>query len=169
MAGRSSIRSMPAYRKGVIAGLIVLVSYTLFGFFGLPAILKSVLPKTFSDTLHRKTTLREIRFNPYELSVSMRGLEIAERDSKGTWISAEEVFANLQLASIFRGGPVLSEIRLVKPYVSIIRHRDGRYNFMCRGGERQGGFTEGEDQAVQRYPRDRIRRQCDGSRHSALS
>ena len=130
MAGISSIRSNPAYRTGLIAGLIVVVAYTLFGFFGLPAILMSLLPKTLSDTLHRKTTVREIRFNPFDLSISIQGLEVAERGGGGTWISAEEVFANLQLASIFRRGPVLSEIRLVKPHVSIVRHRDGSYNFM---------------------------------------
>ena len=129
MAGISSIRSMPAYRKVLIAVVIVVVSYTLFGFFGLPAILKSVLPKTLTDTLHRKTTIREIRFNPFELSVSIRGLDIAEREGKGAWVSADEIFANLKFASIFRGGPVLSEIRLVKPYASIVRHRDGSYNF----------------------------------------
>jgi hypothetical protein len=130
MAGISSIRSMPAYRKGLIWGLIVVVSYTLFGFFGLPAILKYVLPKTLSDTLHRKTTVREIRFNPFELSISIRGLEVAERGGRGTWISVGEIFGNLKFASIFRRGPVLSEVRLVKPYVSIVRHRDGSYNFM---------------------------------------
>lgn len=130
MAGISSIRSMPPYRKALIAVLIVVVSYTLFGFFGLPAILKSVLPKTLTDALHRKTTVREIRFNPFELSISIRGLDIAERGGGGTWISADEIFGNLEFATIFRGGPVLSEIRLVKPYVSIVRHRDGRYNFM---------------------------------------
>jgi hypothetical protein len=129
MAGISFIRSNPAYRKVLIAGLIVVAAYTLFGFFGLPAILMSVLPKTLTDTLHRKATVREVRFNPYELSVSIRGLEIAERDSKGTWISAEEVFADLQFASIFRGGPVLSEVRLLRPYVNIARRPDGSYNF----------------------------------------
>ncbi|MFA6147151.1 MAG: DUF748 domain-containing protein [bacterium] len=126
----SSILSNPAYRKGLIAGLIVIVAYTLFGFFGVPAILSSILPKMLSEQLDRKATVREIRFNPYELSVSVRGLEIAERDAKGTWISAEEAFANLQLASIFRGGPVLSEVRLLRPYVNIARRPDGRYNFM---------------------------------------
>jgi hypothetical protein len=89
------VRSKPMIRKGLVAGLIVFVAYTLFGFFGLPSILKSVLTKTLTDTLHRKTTVREIRFHPYELSVSVRGLEIAERNAKGRWISAEEVFANL--------------------------------------------------------------------------
>jgi hypothetical protein len=130
MEGMSSVRSMPVYRKVLIAAGIVIVSYTLFGFFGLPAILTSVLPKTLSETLHRKTTVREIRFNPFELSISIRGLDIAERGGGGTWISADEIFANLKFASIFRRGPVLGEIRLVKPYVSIVRHRDGSYNFL---------------------------------------
>ncbi|MCL5885263.1 MAG: DUF748 domain-containing protein [Deltaproteobacteria bacterium] len=126
----SSILSNPAYRKGMIAGLIFVVAYTLFGFFGVPAILSSTLPKMLSEELSREATIREIRFHPYELSVSMRGLKISERDAKGTWISAEEVFANLQIASILRGGPVLSEVRLLRPYVNIVRRPDGRYNFM---------------------------------------
>lgn len=125
----SSILSTPARRKGMIAVAVLIVAYSMFGFFGVPAILSSVLPKTLSEELGRKTAIREIRFNPYDLSVSIRGLEIAERDVKGTWISAEEVFANVQLASIFRGGPVLSEVRLLRPYVNIVRRLDGRYNF----------------------------------------
>jgi uncharacterized protein involved in outer membrane biogenesis len=129
MGWLAAVRSRPVFRKGLIAGLIVVVSYSLFGFFGLPAILESVLPRTLSDALHRKTTIREIGFNPFELSLSVRGLEIGERGDKGTWISVKEIFANFQFASIFRGGPVLGEIRFVKPYVNIVRHMDGTYNF----------------------------------------
>ena len=129
MGWLSEVRSRPAYRKGLLAGLIVVVSYTLFGFFGLPAILTSVLPKSLSGTLHRKATVREIRFHPFELSISILGLEISERGAGGTWILAEEVFANVQLASILRGGPVLGEVRFVKPYVNIVRRPDGSYNF----------------------------------------
>jgi uncharacterized protein involved in outer membrane biogenesis len=125
----SAVRSRPAFRKGLIAGLIIVVSYSLFGYFGLPAILESVLPRTLSDTLHRKTTIREIRFDPFKLSLSIRGLEIGEREGKGTWISVKEMFANIQFASIFRGGPVLGEIRFIKPYVNIVRHADRTYNF----------------------------------------
>lgn len=129
MPESSFMRSMPAYRKGLIAGLFVVVAWTLFGFFGLPAILKSVLPKTLTDTLHRRTSVREIRFNPFELSISIRGLEISDRGNAGTWISADEIFGNLEFASIFRGGPVLSEVRFVRPYVKIARRADGSYNF----------------------------------------
>ncbi len=123
------VPSKPMARKGLIAGGAALLVYTLFGFLALPPILESFLSKTLSGTLHRKVTLRDIRVNPFDLSLSVRGLAISERDSPGTWVSAEEIFANLQLASIIRGGPVLSEIRLSRPYVNIVRRKDGSYNF----------------------------------------
>ena len=129
MGWLSEVRSRSAYRKGLLAGLVLVVSYTLFGFFGVPAILMSVLPGSLSDALHRKATVRNIRFHPFELSISILGLEISERGAGRTWILAEEVFANVQLASIFRGGPVLGEVRIVKPYVNIVRRPDGSYNF----------------------------------------
>jgi uncharacterized protein involved in outer membrane biogenesis len=123
------VRSKPVVRKGLIAGGVAVLLYTLFGFLALPSILKSVLSKTLSETLHRKAEVREIRINPFALSIDVRGLTISERDAPGTWVSAEEVFANLQLASVFRGGPVLSEIRLSRPFVNIVRRPDGSYNF----------------------------------------
>ena len=129
MKGLEYVRSKPTVRKGLIAVGVAFLVYTLFGFLALPAILKSVLSKTLSETLHRKATIREIRVNPFDLSVSVRGLSISERDAPGTWISAEEIFANLQLASVFRGGPVLSEVRLSRPFVNIVRRPDGSYNF----------------------------------------
>ena len=129
MKGLEYVRSKPMVRKGLIAGGIAFLLYTLFGFLALPSILKSVLSKTLSETLHRKAEVREIRINPFALSIAVRGLTIAERDAPGTWVSAEEVFANLQLASVIRGGPVLSEIRLSKPFVNIARRPDGSYNF----------------------------------------
>ena len=123
------VRSKPMVRKGMIAGGAAFLVYILFGFLALPPILKSVLSKTLTETLHRKAEVRDIRVNPLELSVSVRGLTISERDAPGTWISAAEVFANLQMASVIRGGPVLSEIRLSRPYVNIARRPDGSYNF----------------------------------------
>ncbi|MCP2500813.1 MAG: DUF748 domain-containing protein [Deltaproteobacteria bacterium] len=129
MKGLEYVRSKPMVRKGLIAVGVAILVYTLFGFLALPTILKSVLSKTLSETLHRKVTIREIRLNPFVLSATIRGLSISERDAPGTWVSLEEVFANLQLASVIRGGPVLSEIRLYRPYVNIVRRPDGSYNF----------------------------------------
>ena len=129
MKGLGYVWSKPAVRKGLIAAGVLALVYTLFGFFALPPILKSVLSRNLSETLHRKVEVRDIRVNPLVLSVSVRGLTILERDAPGTWVSAEEIFSNLQLASVIRGGPVLSEIRMSRPYVNIVRHPDGSYNF----------------------------------------
>jgi uncharacterized protein involved in outer membrane biogenesis len=125
----SGIRTLPSYRKWLIAGVAAVGLYTLFGFFALPAILKSVFQKSLTEALHRKSTVREIRVNPFSLSAALLGLEISERNGPGRWISAEEVFTNLEMASVIRGGPVLSEVRLTRPYLNIVRRPDGTYNF----------------------------------------
>ena len=117
MKGLDYVRSKPALRKSLIAGGAAVLIYTLFGFLALPFILKSVLSSSLSETLHRKAGIRDIRVNPLELSVSVRGLTISERDAPGTWISAGEVFANLQLASVIRGGPVFSGIQIGRAHV----------------------------------------------------
>jgi hypothetical protein len=129
MAWPPKLRSNAGFRKGALAGLALALAYALFGSLVLPGILKNVLSKTLSETLHRKTTVREVRVNPFDLSVAVRDLSIAERDGRGTWVSAGEIYGNLQLASVYRRGPVLREVRLIRPYVNIVRGPDGTYNF----------------------------------------
>ena len=46
-----------------------------------------------------------------------------------SFLSFEELFANIQAISIFKRAIVVSEIRLTKPYTRIIREEDGSYNF----------------------------------------
>ncbi|MBP2673855.1 MAG: uncharacterized protein H6Q84_695, partial [Deltaproteobacteria bacterium] len=123
------IRSLPWYRKGLLAIAAGVGLFTLAGAFALPAILKPVLRDALAEALHRKTAIREIRVNPFSLSAAIRGLEISERDSPGTWISVDEIFVNLELASLYRMGPVLKEVRLTKPLVNVVRRKDGTYNF----------------------------------------
>ncbi len=129
MASNAAIRSLPSYRKWLLAIVAAVGVFTLIGFFALPAILKPVLRDAIAEALHRKTVIREVRLNPFALVVSVLGVEISERDTPEKWVSAEEIFANLELASVIRGGPVLREIRIRKPYVSIVRRPDGSYNF----------------------------------------
>jgi hypothetical protein len=129
MAGIAGIRSSPSFRKWLTAVAAAAGVFILFGFFALPAILKPVIRDALAGALHRKTAVREVRVNPFSLSVAVLGLSISERDGPGTWISAEEIGADLEIASVFRGGPVLREVRVTGPYVNIVRRPDGSYNF----------------------------------------
>ena len=129
MAWIAGIRSLPSFRKWLLGIAAAVGIFTIFAFFALPTILKSVAQDQLAKTLHRNVAIREIRLNPFTLAVSVRGLEISERNDPAKWISAEEIYVNLELASVYRMGPVLKEIRLTKPRVNIVRRKDGTYNF----------------------------------------
>lgn len=116
--------------KKIVPGLVILlVLFTVIGFFVVPPVLKSVLTTRLSAALHRKVVIGAISVNPYTLSVKARGLKISERTNAETFAACDEIFLNLESFSVFRMAPVLKEVRLVRPYVRIIRNKDSTYNF----------------------------------------
>ncbi len=119
----------PRAKKILIGLLIFFVLFTITGFFVLPPVLKSILTKELSQNLHREVTISQIKFNPYTLSVTVRGLLIKDRSSAETFVSCDELFLNLGSLSAIRMAPVLKEIRITKPYVKITRNKDLSYNF----------------------------------------
>jgi uncharacterized protein involved in outer membrane biogenesis len=116
--------------KKILVGLIIFfAAFTLLGFFGLPPILKFVLVKKLSESLHREVTINQIKLNPYALSIAIRGLTIKDKDRSETFVSFEEIFVNLQSLSALKRALILSEIRLKQPFIKITQHPDGSYNF----------------------------------------
>lgn len=123
------LKARPRARKALVGAAVVLVLFTLVGFFAVPPLARSYLVKTLSRTLHREVSIREISVNPYALTVTVDGLSIGERGAPGTFLSFGRLHANLEIASVVKRGIVLREIRLVRPYVNLVRDRTGRYNF----------------------------------------
>ena len=115
-------------RIGVTLAILV-AFYTLIGFFGLPAILKSVIASQASKALGRAVSIERVRVNPYALSVTINGLEVREPDGKDKFLSVGEIYVHANVASIFRLAPILSEIRVESPYVHIARLDGARFNF----------------------------------------
>ncbi|MEP6600347.1 MAG: DUF748 domain-containing protein [Nitrospirota bacterium] len=103
--------------------------YALLGFLVLPPILKSVLTKQLSQRLHRETTIRDIHINPFLLTVRVNGLSLKDRSASQPFISFEELFLDLEAASVVKGGPVLKNIRVKAPYLTVVRNEDQTYNF----------------------------------------
>ncbi len=119
----------PAVRKALIGLASAIALVAIVGFLALPPIVRSVVEKQATRALHRKTTLREVRINPFTLSISLRGLAVADRETGGEFLSFEELFVDAQLASAWHRGPVLREITLRSPRITVVRKADGRYNF----------------------------------------
>jgi uncharacterized protein involved in outer membrane biogenesis len=113
----------------IIALLGGLAGTLLFVTFVLPPILRSVAENKLTETLGRKTTIGEVAFNPFTLELTVRKLEILEPDGKESFVAFDQLRANLELVSIYRRAPVLSELVLDRPRVHLVRTGDSAYNF----------------------------------------
>ena len=121
---------MRLLKKVLIAVLVIILLIGLAGFLILPAVLKPVLTKKISETLHREATIDEIKINPFDLSATVRGFKLADPGGHASFAAFQELLVNVDvLTSIFRRALILEEIRLNQPYIGITRKADGTYNF----------------------------------------
>jgi uncharacterized protein involved in outer membrane biogenesis len=119
----------PRTRKAVIWFISIVAAIGVIGALIAPPLVRKKLAGDLTKTLHREVSIEQIRINPYALSVAVRGFLVKERQSAAPALSFDELYINLQLSSLFQRGVVLKEIRLVKPYVNLVRNQDFTYNF----------------------------------------
>src|SRR5499426_30829 len=122
-----SIAKRPRTRKIGIWIVSIIVAIGVIGALIAPPLVRQNLASELSKTLHREVSIQQIRINPYTMSATVRGFLVKERQGGGTALSFDELYANLQLSSLFRLAPVLKEIKLVKPYLSLVRNEDLTY------------------------------------------
>ena len=102
---------------GVLVGLVA------------PPLLRGKIASELSQKFHREVAIEQIRLNPYAMTATVRGFLMKERQSQEPALSFDELHINLELQSIFRLSPVIKELRLVKPYINVVRNEDFKYNF----------------------------------------
>ena len=125
---KHTLSTRPA-KKTAVGVVIFFVVFSITGFLILPPILKNVLTNKLSAGLHRSVSIRQVKVNPFMLSATLRGVLIKERNGRDRFISFDELYVNAQLMSIIKRGIIVSEVKLVGPHVTIIRNKDGSYNF----------------------------------------
>jgi hypothetical protein len=115
------------YRRLLWTGAIFL-TYVLVGFFVLPPIIKSQLVKRLPAITKRQAAVRQVKFNPLALSLTIHGLSLTEPDGE-VFASWEELYVNFQLSSLFRFAWTFAEIGLKQPYGQVALFKDGKFNF----------------------------------------
>jgi hypothetical protein len=115
------------FKRSLWAAAVFLV-YVLVGFFVLPPIIKAQLLKRLPPITKRQAAVREVKFNPLVLSLTIRGLSLTEPDGQ-VFASWEELYVNFQLSSIFRLAWTFAEIGLKQPYGHVALFKDGQFNF----------------------------------------
>jgi hypothetical protein len=120
---------MSRTRKIILAAVVLIALFMVASYFVLPPIFKSVLTKKLSESLHRDTSIESIEFNPFTISLKIKGFLMKDRNSAETFVSFRELFVDAGVLSIIKRAVILKEVKLVQPYVRIIRNKDQTYNF----------------------------------------
>lgn len=117
-------------RRFAIALFALMVAFGAFGYFAGPPIARSILVKTLSKELHRPVTVGDIDINPYAMTARIANLTIGNVGDGATGETAgfDELFVDLDIASIFHAAPVVEELRLAGLRVHLVRETPGRYN-----------------------------------------
>lgn len=101
--------------------------YAAVGFLIAPPIIRSQLESTLTEQLGHPVTVKEVRLNPFALSLTLRDLSISERDQTPL-LGFEEFYVNLELASLVNQAVTFSAIRLIHPYAIVRVNQDGTLN-----------------------------------------
>lgn len=104
--------------------LLLILLYTLGGFFAAPSLIERLITGAARDYLDRTATVDRVRLNPYTLSLEISGFELADRDNVPL-LAFERLFVNFQLSSLFRWAWTFREIRLDAPAVRLERFAVG--------------------------------------------
>ncbi|CAI09727.1 conserved hypothetical protein [Aromatoleum aromaticum EbN1] len=110
-----------------IAGIVVVIA--ILGFLILPPVARHFGARLLGDSIGRTVTIEKVRINPFALSMTVSGFNIAEADGQGNALSFGTLYANLEAESLLRGGPVLRELRLERPQAHLVRLDGGRHNW----------------------------------------
>lgn len=108
---------------------IALVLVTVIGFLFIPFIARRVGEHQLSQLLQRRVTIQKIKFNPYALSLTVQGLHIRDRIGELDLFALRELYLNVEFASVFKGGPVIRQVRVVEPSFQVVRTGENRYSF----------------------------------------
>jgi hypothetical protein len=107
--------------------LLLVAAYGLFGFYGVPALIRSQGTGFVTHTYQRTLQLGAIHFNPFTLELELRDFSFPDQD--GTpMLGAQRLYVNLQLASIWNRGATFKDIELEKPAIHARQRPDGSLN-----------------------------------------
>ncbi|MBM2653677.1 DUF748 domain-containing protein [Burkholderia diffusa] len=109
--------------------LIFLVLFGLLGFFAAPPLIRHIAEQQLSQQLGRPSTIRRIALNPYTLNLEADGVHVGERGGQGDFIDIGKLVVRPSWSSLFRGAPIVNEVRVDSPRFHVVRYDAQRFNF----------------------------------------
>ena len=109
----------------VVAALAV--AYTLAGFFLVPRLIRTYVPRYVQEQLKRRAEIGEVRLNPLLLKLEIKHFRLQEADGRPL-LGFDRLFVDFELSSLFRRAWTVAEFQLEAPRLDVVLTRDGRLN-----------------------------------------
>ena len=107
---------------------VLIVIYTIFGFFGVPLLVRTVAMSRLSERLNGRASVQRCTFNPYTLDLVLEGFAITD-DAGDRPVGFRRFDGNLQfLATVFQEGYFFRHVQLQQPTIRVERSADGAVN-----------------------------------------
>jgi uncharacterized protein involved in outer membrane biogenesis len=126
---------MGRYRRYIIALAVVFLLVCLYaaaGFLAVPYFARKLAVDFVRSHYARTLTLGEIHFNPFTLTLDVRGARLPDADGQ-TLLSFERLHVETRFASLWRFAPSFREIVLEQPYVRAVLRPGGELNLADLG------------------------------------
>lgn len=108
--------------------LVLVVLYTLLGFFGVPWIVQYVAVNTVREDFGRELRIEAVHANPYTLTLRIDGLELDDIDSRSL-LGWQRLFIDLAWSGLIDRTWTFHTIHLVKPIIQEERFASGETRF----------------------------------------
>jgi uncharacterized protein involved in outer membrane biogenesis len=103
------------------------LAYTLAGFFLVPRLIATYVPRYVQEQLERRAEIGEVRVNPLLFKLEIKDFRLREADGKPL-LGFDRLFVDFELSSLFRMAWTFAEIQLDAPRVDAVLDSDGRLN-----------------------------------------
>ncbi len=114
-----------------ISVLILVLLYTLFGFFGVPYLAKNVLPEKLEKSTKLNLSIQKAKFNPFTFQANILDLKLLDAEKKPLF-SSKDISTKLNIGEIFKKNISFENIILNSPILNAKIDEKGRLNLVSR-------------------------------------
>ena len=108
--------------------ILFLIAYTLLGFVAVPHLVKYLLREKAPVALHRSVDVKEVTFNPFNLQLRLKGVEVGSRVKGRHLFKLKNLFVDIDAVSLPKMALVISSLKVGEPKIYIERNKKGRFN-----------------------------------------
>ena len=124
--GQSSWRRW-LFSRGATIAAIMLLLYTLAGFFLAPWLVSRSLPRYVAGQLHHQASYSRLRINPLFFTAEVKDFRLADAAGRPL-LTFARLYVDFELESLFRWGWTFDEINLETPTLHLQIDTEGRLN-----------------------------------------